>query len=161
MHHTRHTQHARHTQNTQAISHMLVLLHITIWRQTQQIYDKVAKHQKIADEIIEAKIHTSDCSLTDEDDISTSVYTELILREGHTGTPSTSSCLFLVQWFRYEEISWVTKFFAAAWQNWDLRSSKKCPRQSLFKQFLTYLKYIGFVAPGFEGSKFLRKCWGP
>ena len=52
-------------------------------------------------------------------------------------------------------------FFAAAWQNRDLRSSKEGPRQSLFKQFLTYIQNIGFVAPGFEGFKFQHKCWSP
>ena len=45
-------------------------------------------------------------------------------------------------------------FFAAAWQNRDLQSSKEGPIQSLFKQFLTYIQNIGFVAPQFEGFKF-------
>ena len=39
-------------------------------------------------------------------------------------------------------------FFAAALQNWDLRSSKECQRQN-----------IGFVAPGFGASKFLPPLW--
>ena len=58
----------------------------------------------------------------------------------------------------YEVISWAeTFFFAVEWQNWDLRSSKEGPRQSLSKEFLTYFQNIGLVEPGFEGSKFLRK----
>ena len=52
-------------------------------------------------------------------------------------------------------------FFAAAWQNWDLRSSKECPRKMLYKQMFTYFQNIGFVATGFEASKFLRKCEPP
>ena len=52
-------------------------------------------------------------------------------------------------------------FIFFAWQNWDLRSSKVCPRQMLHKQFLNYFQNIGFVAPGFEASKFLNKCEPP
>ena len=49
------------------------------------------------------------------------------------------------------------QFFAAAWQNRDLRSSKAGPRQTLFKHFLSYFQNIGVVEPGFEASKFLHK----
>ena len=36
----------------------------------------------------------------------------------------------------YEVISWATKFFfAAVWQNWDLRSFKEGPKQALFNRF--------------------------
>ena len=48
--------------------------------------------------------------------------------------------------------------FAATWKNWDLQSSKEGVRQSLFKQFLTYFQIIGFVAQGFEASKFLARA---
>ena len=41
-------------------------------------------------------------------------------------------------------------FFAAAWQNWDLRSSEEGPKQTLFKHFLSYFQNIGLVEPGFE-----------
>ena len=36
-------------------------------------------------------------------------------------------------------------FFAAAWQNWDLRSFKEGPRHTLFKHFLSYFQNIGLV----------------
>ena len=38
---------------------------------------------------------------------------------------------------------------------------KESPRQTLFKHFLSYFQNIVFVDPGFEGSKFLHKCWSP
>ena len=49
-------------------------------------------------------------------------------------------------------------FICCSIQNWDLRPSEEGPRQTLLKLFLTQFQNIGFVAPGFEGSKFLRKC---
>ena len=52
-------------------------------------------------------------------------------------------------------------FIVAAWQNWDLRSSKECPRKMIYKQMFTYFQNIGFVAKGFEASKFLHTCEGP
>ena len=52
-------------------------------------------------------------------------------------------------------------FFAAAWQNCDLRSSKEGPRQTLFKHFLSYFQNISLVELGFEASKFLHKCEPP
>ena len=38
---------------------------------------------------------------------------------------------------------------------------KMVPRQSLFKQFLACSQNLGFVAQGFEASKFLHKCEPP
>ena len=51
------------------------------------------------------------------------------------------------------------QFFAATSQNWDLRSSKEGPRQTLFKQFL--FQNIGLVEPGLEASNFLHNCEPP
>ena len=61
----------------------------------------------------------------------------------------------------YEEISWATTYFCWSMTNWDLRSSKKGPRQTLFKHFYSYFLNIGLVEPEFDGSKLLRKCWSP
>ena len=44
-------------------------------------------------------------------------------------------------------------FFAAGWQNWDFRPSRKGPRWILLIINLVYIKYLALVAPGFEGSK--------
>ena len=42
-------------------------------------------------------------------------------------------------------------------KNWDLQSSKECPIKMLNAQNFTYFQNIGFLAPGFEASKFLHK----
>ena len=44
-------------------------------------------------------------------------------------------------------------FFAAGWQNWDFRPSRKGPRWILLIIILVYIKNLALVAPGFEGSK--------
>ena len=64
---------------------------------------------------------------------------------------------FVVGGFYMRQFPEPQNFFAAAWQNRDLRSSKEGPTQSLFKQFLTCIQNIGFVAPGFEEFKFQHK----
>ena len=52
-------------------------------------------------------------------------------------------------------------FFATTLQNWDLRSSKDGPAQTLYKQLHTNFQNIRLVALGIEGSKFLVKCYLP
>ena len=49
-------------------------------------------------------------------------------------------------------------FFAAEWQNWDLRTPSEGPWEALLKQFLIEFQNLGLVAQGFEESEFLRKC---
>ena len=44
-------------------------------------------------------------------------------------------------------------YFAAGWQNWDFRPSRKGPRWILLIIILVYIKNLALVAPGFEGSK--------
>ena len=47
-------------------------------------------------------------------------------------------------------------FYVVIWQNWNFRSSKEDPRQTLFKWFFKCFQNIGLGAEGFEASKRLR-----
>ena len=47
-------------------------------------------------------------------------------------------------------------FYVVIWQNWNFRSSKEDPRQTLFKWCFKCFQNIGLGAEGFEASKRLR-----